>query len=405
MNIPYIIVSLMDDDARGEMLASRGLPMIMLVLLLTSVVSWGYWKHDRSLRRKFLLERDLRKQKAILAARLNSLDKILTGKIKTDDQIKTWLIKDYTALSSLPVVSKDRPLSSIPLPNVISISDSRLNNEVAHAMERFDCDIIKCSVFDDWFVQGALALYHKLELGASMNASALVLEKFTSFSSRVFGLYRSTNPFHNAMHALDVANTAALLLMSNPVIFQSVPQWERLALLVSTLCIDVDHPARNNAFLVQSHHQLAVTYNDRSVLENHHAAVTFRELLKDEQSFVDVLIGADVFPAFRELVIRLILATDMSLHFQFQSMLDETIARGVYTSSDSFLDPDARQLMLQALIKVSDVGHFVKDLEVSKEWIMRMKSEQLEQGDEELARGLPVSPFSDRTKGGVAKYV
>jgi hypothetical protein len=41
------------------------------------------------------------------------------------------------------------------------------------------------------------------------------------------------------------------------------------------LAHDVDHPGRTNAFLVASEDRKAILYNDRSVLENHHAAGEF----------------------------------------------------------------------------------------------------------------------------------
>lgn len=41
---------------------------------------------------------------------------------------------------------------------------------------------------------------------------------------------------------------------------------------VSALAHDVDHPGVNNNSLIEEHHPLAIIYNDKAVLENHHAA-------------------------------------------------------------------------------------------------------------------------------------
>ena len=51
--------------------------------------------------------------------------------------------------------------------------------------------------------------------------------------------------------------------------------------MVSALCHDVDHSGRNNHFEVSSYSKLALRYNDESVLENHHAATTFKILKVD----------------------------------------------------------------------------------------------------------------------------
>ena len=49
-----------------------------------------------------------------------------------------------------------------------------------------------------------------------------------------------------------------------------------MAALVAAAVHDVDHPGRNNQFVVNSGHELALLYNDNAVLENHHLAVAFK---------------------------------------------------------------------------------------------------------------------------------
>lgn len=48
-----------------------------------------------------------------------------------------------------------------------------------------------------------------------------------------------------------------------------------LGILIGALCHDIDHPGVTNAFLIASDNDLALLYNDMSVLEHHHAATTF----------------------------------------------------------------------------------------------------------------------------------
>lgn len=51
---------------------------------------------------------------------------------------------------------------------------------------------------------------------------------------------------------------------------------EAAAALVAAAAHDVDHPGTSSAFLCNARHPLAVLYNDVSVLEFHHAALTFK---------------------------------------------------------------------------------------------------------------------------------
>jgi len=89
-----------------------------------------------------------------------------------------------------------------------------------------------------------------------------------------------------------------------------------LALLVAAFCHDVNHTGRTNIFEVNSGSELATLYHDRAVLEQHHAAYTFRILKKDSCN-IFANVKADDYKELRKLMIANILATDMKEHFDF----------------------------------------------------------------------------------------
>lgn len=74
-------------------------------------------------------------------------------------------------------------------------------------------------------------------------------------------------------------------------------------------------PGRNNQFLINTAHHLAITYNDISVLENFHAATLFSVLGESDCSLFS-FVSADMFREKRKIIIDLILATDMKKHFE-----------------------------------------------------------------------------------------
>ena len=53
-------------------------------------------------------------------------------------------------------------------------------------------------------------------------------------------------------------------------------------MLIAAACHDHEHPGQGNAFLIDTRHELAVRYNDVSVLENHHIASTFAYISQEK---------------------------------------------------------------------------------------------------------------------------
>ncbi|XP_013910147.1 PREDICTED: cGMP-inhibited 3',5'-cyclic phosphodiesterase A-like, partial [Thamnophis sirtalis] len=95
----------------------------------------------------------------------------------------------------------------------------------------------------------------------------------------------------------------------------NIPSLELMALYVAAAMHDYDHPGRTNAFLVATSAPQAVLYNDRSVLENHHAAAGWNLFMsRPEYNFLIHLDHVE-FKHFRFLVIEAILATDLKKHF------------------------------------------------------------------------------------------
>ncbi|XP_066986491.1 cGMP-inhibited 3',5'-cyclic phosphodiesterase 3A-like isoform X5 [Macrobrachium rosenbergii] len=182
----------------------------------------------------------------------------------------------------------------------------------------------------------------------------------------------------------------------------NLPALELMALYTAAAMHDYDHPGRTNAFLVTTNAPQAVLYNDRSVLENHHAAAAWSLFLsKPEFNFLCHLDRAE-FKRFRFLVIEAILATDLKRHFEilaeFNAKANEPDAPGLDWNSET-----DRLLALQMCIKLADINGPCKALDIHTQWTARIAEEFYEQGDEEEALGLPISPYMDRTNPQLSK--
>ena len=84
--------------------------------------------------------------------------------------------------------------------------------------------------------------------------------------------------------------------------------------MIASLGHDLDHEGKNNNFLINTDHKLAVLYNDKSPLENHHCAVLFKLLGDTNKNIFENMDQSD-FKGVRAMMIENILSTDMKVHF------------------------------------------------------------------------------------------
>uniref|UniRef100_A0A914HM75 Phosphodiesterase n=1 Tax=Globodera rostochiensis TaxID=31243 RepID=A0A914HM75_GLORO len=177
---------------------------------------------------------------------------------------------------------------------------------------------------------------------------------------------------------------------------QSMSPLELMALYTAAAMHDYDHPGRTNAFLVASEDRKAILYNDRSVLENHHAAESWRLLNQAQNQFIENLDSAET-KRFRYLVLEYILATDLKQHFDIIMQFNERV------SEMDLSNESDRVLISLMLIKFADINSPAKPYSLHRQWTERICQEFYEQGHEEKKRQMPVSPYMDRNEPAVAK--
>ncbi|XP_034735025.1 cGMP-inhibited 3',5'-cyclic phosphodiesterase A-like isoform X1 [Etheostoma cragini] len=181
-----------------------------------------------------------------------------------------------------------------------------------------------------------------------------------------------------------------------------IPALELMALYVAAAMHDYDHPGRTNAFLVATSAPQAVLYNDRSVLENHHAASAWNLFMsRPEYNFL-INLDHGEFKRFRFLVIEAILATDLKKHFDFLAEFNAKVGDDPSTGIDWSNEND-RLLVCQMCIKLADINGPLKCKDLHLQWTEGIVNEFYEQGDEESSQGLPISPFMDRAAPQLAK--
>jgi len=215
--------------------------------------------------------------------------------------------------------------------------------------------------------------------------------------------YWSTVTYHNHLHAADVAQSTHILL-SSPALAECFKPLEIMAAIIACTIHDVDHPGVTNLYLVNTGSDLALMYNDESVLENHHLAVAFK-ILQNPACDIFASLSQKQRISVRKMMIDMVLATDMSKHMKLLADLKTMVeTKKVAGSGVLLLDeyPDRIQV-LQNMVHCSDLSNPTKPLHLYKEWTDRLMNEFWAQGDKEKEEGLEISAMCDRETANVEK--
>ncbi|XP_052494538.1 dual specificity calcium/calmodulin-dependent 3',5'-cyclic nucleotide phosphodiesterase 1C [Budorcas taxicolor] len=207
------------------------------------------------------------------------------------------------------------------------------------------------------------------------------------------GYSKHKNPYHNLMHAADVTQTVHYLLYKTGVA-NWLTELEIFAIIFSAAIHDYEHTGTTNNFHIQTRSDPAILYNDRSVLENHHLSAAYRLLQEDEEMNILINLSKDDWREFRTLVIEMVMATDMSCHFQQIKAMKTALQQ-----PEAIEKPKALSLMLHT----ADISHPAKAWELHHRWTMSLLEEFFRQGDREAELGLPFSPLCDRKSTMVAQ--
>uniref|UniRef100_A0A1A9V852 Phosphodiesterase n=1 Tax=Glossina austeni TaxID=7395 RepID=A0A1A9V852_GLOAU len=207
------------------------------------------------------------------------------------------------------------------------------------------------------------------------------------------GYCRYRNPYHNNLHAADVTQTTHHMLCQTGLM-NWLTDLEIFATILAAIIHDFEHTGTTNNFHVMSGSETALLYNDRAVLENHHISAAFR-LLKNEDCNILSRLSREEYREMRSLIIEMVLATDMSSHFQQLKNM-----RNLLTLNEATVDkPKALSLVLHCC----DISHPAKRWNLHHRWTMLLLEEFFRQGDLERELGLPFSPLCDRNNTLVAE--
>ncbi|XP_014607642.1 PREDICTED: calcium/calmodulin-dependent 3',5'-cyclic nucleotide phosphodiesterase 1A-like isoform X6 [Polistes canadensis] len=325
-------------------------------------------------------------------------------------EVREWLASTFTRqLATTRRKADEKPkFRSVAHAIRAGIFVDRIYRRVTNtALMQFPPDVVKVlKTLDDWsfdvFSLSEAALGAPVKyIGYDLLNRYGMLHKFKvppavleCFLGRIEeGYCRHRNPYHNNLHAADVAQTMHYILCQTGLM-NWLTDLEIFSSLVAAIIHDYEHTGTTNNFHVMSGSDTALLYNDRAVLENHHTSASFRILREDECNILQNL-SREEYREFRSLVIDMVLATDMSYHFQQLKNMKNLL---------SLAEPSVdKSKAVSLVLHCCDISHPAKRWDLHHRWTTQLLEEFFRQGDKERALGLPFSPLCDRNNTLVAE--
>lgn len=251
-------------------------------------------------------------------------------------------------------------------------------------------------------------LFAHFDVANTLNCDEKILNNWLTI---IEAHYHTENTYHNSTHAADVMQATAVFLEKGRIKSIMEPLDEVIC-LVAAAAHDVDHPGKSSAFLANCDSHLAILYNDTTILESHHAALMFKLTLGDERVNIFKNLDRDTYKIARHNIIDMILATEMTKHFEHLAKFVNVFCTKTTDDSPeeedqdfvSFTNPENITLIKRMLIKCSDVSNPTRPFRLYLEWARRIAEEYFQQTDDEKTKGLPiVMPMFDRNTCSVPK--
>jgi len=196
------------------------------------------------------------------------------------------------------------------------------------------------------------------------------------------------NPFHNFYHITCVTHFCYMLMKaSKGVELLNGNMFYIFSVMLSAVVHDIDHPGNSNLYEINSKSELALLYNEQSVLESHHCSMAFRIMRYNNSDVLGELPPSN-YKDVKKTIVNCILATDMSVHFELIDLVKKKVASGwdLQDSNDIFF-------FCRIILHASDLSNPVRPFHLAKLWAGRICAEFNNQVELEKKLDLPVLGF------------
>ncbi|KAL3277038.1 hypothetical protein HHI36_012400 [Cryptolaemus montrouzieri] len=214
----------------------------------------------------------------------------------------------------------------------------------------------------------------------------IIHENLIKFILTTRKLYRN-NPYHNFEHAFNFLHCMYGILKRNSMIFTPL---ETKALMIASICHDIDHGGLTNTFLMTTNDVIYQLYPESS-WENYHYLVTAHLL---ELIQIYKIVSRRDYKQFLNEIKYAILATDLHLYFKNRLKLLPIINEDTFEISNS----DHRCLLKTMMMTVCDLSGQCMPYTTARKITDNVYREFYSQGDKEKKLGFPPLSMMDRDK-------
>lgn len=232
------------------------------------------------------------------------------------------------------------------------------------------------------------------------------MQKLPAFNSFCVESFNSLKlPFHNLSHSLDVFHFLYIVLTySYSLKIFYFTEVDAMAVIMAGLLHDLGHYGFSNDFHIKSISELAIEYNNQSIIQNFQSRNASNVFLNAHLNISSKLSPIE-FKLFRKRLIESILATDMAGHTKLISLI-----RGKFnfykiklgTNANLLVNVKAldyieeQQELINFIVHLADYSYTTKPFSLSSKWTYEMFLEFWNQGKYETILGLDKSILCDR---------
>ena len=302
---------------------------------------------------------------------------------------------DYSFVNKYPITIKKSSTESQLISFEKSIIIRNIDSIYQNNLENFtNIDDINFDIFEfeqkvgkeNILVLIGKYLFNYYNFGELINQT-----KYDNWCDKIASGYKRTNTYHHDLHAADITHTSYIYFKFG--LIQEIGKLDMsdiCAVIMGCICHDYKHPGINNNFLIDTDDNIALTYNDISVLENMHVSEAFKLMHSDSKYNVFEGFDRDKYKKIRKQIIQCVLSTDMSKHSLSINFLKKCV------TEDYKPDEKDKQEYMDLVIHTADISNPTKIFDVYFKWAKLVVEEFYSQGDKEKKLGLKCTCDRDK---------